>query len=172
VARSGVSSRGAGGAGGSGLASPLIRPGTRPAASSTSAGPIFPASMSWITTATPGGVLRVPLFHRRTFLSLVQNHRAAERCLSPKVASARPNSVVAAARGRRCLSGILSRSGAPEWTKFVIVLYLIMISISIRSHRAYDAIINETAALGAPRLVETAGVKQDDGAEKSSQTSF
>jgi hypothetical protein len=76
------------------------------------------------------------------------------------VVSAASNSVTAAARGRRCLSGISPRSGAPEWTKIVIVMYLISISISIRSHRAYDAIINETAALGAPRFLETAGAEQ------------
>ena len=86
--------------------------------------------------------------------------------------SAAPNSVVAAARGRRCLSGTSPRSGASEWTEIVIVMYLISISISIRSHRAYDAIINETAALGAPRLVGTAGAKQGGGVEEVSQTSF
>ena len=102
----------------------------------------------------------------------MRNHCAAERCLILRLASAAPNSVTAAARGRRCLSGISSRSGASEWTKIVIVMYLISISISIRSHRAYDAIINETAALGAPRFVEIAGAEQGDGAEEFSQISF
>jgi hypothetical protein len=76
------------------------------------------------------------------------------------MSSARANSVAAAARGRRCLSGTSPRSGVSEWTEIVIVMYLISISISIRSHRAYDAIINETAALEAPRFVGTAGAKQ------------
>src|SRR5262245_53342864 len=125
--------------------------------------------MSRTISITAGGVLRVPLFHRLIFLSLVRNHCAAERCLIPRAASAAPNSVVAATRGRRCLSGIFPRSGASEWTKIVIVMYL----IEIRSHRAYDAItINETAALGAPRFLETAGAEQGDGAEEFSQTSF
>jgi len=80
---------------------------------------------------------------------------------------------VAVARGRRCLGGSV-RPRSLEWTRILIVMYLIAISISIsiRSHRAYDAIINETAALGAPRFLETAGAEQGDGAEEFSQTSF
>src|SRR5262245_16217450 len=88
-------------ASGFGSAPPLVWVATRPAASSTSATVTFPAIMSWTTTATPGGVLRVPLLHRLIFLSLVRNHCAAERCLILRLVSAAPNSVVAAARACR-----------------------------------------------------------------------
>jgi len=97
--------------------------------------------------STPRGMRRVPCFQRRTALELTPNHRATRHCAMPSSASAASNLVTAAARGRRCLSGTSPRSGAPEWTEIVILMYLILISISIRSHRAFDASINETAVL-------------------------